>query len=257
MREIPFAYRVLVPLAEGVGGLALNFLPPAWASRIKRRLIAAGQPMSLAAFLTMVVMAGTLGPMAVLAAAWARSDGAPPAGVYVFMPAFAVLGVLLTLVWLLRRARKRQLAIWKSLPDAFDLMTTCVEAGLGLDGAFRLVSEKLSGPMGAEFAEMLREIGMGKARRDALSDMAERTGVPDLQTFAHSIVQAEELGTSLAAVLRVQAKQIRIRRTQRAEEEARRAPIKMIFPLVFFILPSLFVVILGPLAIEVVEVLGE
>jgi len=257
MREAPFAYRVLVPLAEGVGGLALNLVPPTWVSRIRRRLIAAGQPMSLAAFLTMVVINGTLAPLALFAAAWLLTDGAPAAGVYLLMPLLAAMGVLLPLLWLLRRARRRQLAIWKSLPDAFDLMTTCVEAGLGLDGAFHLVSEKLSGPISAEFAEMLREIGMGKARRDALSDMAERTGVPDLQTFAHAIVQAEELGTGLAAVLRVQAKQIRIRRTQRAEEEARRAPIKMIFPLVFFILPSLFVVILGPLAIEVVELLGE
>jgi tight adherence protein C len=213
--------------------------------------------MSLAAFLTMVAINGTLAPLALFAAAWLVTDGAPAAGVYLLMPLLAAMGVLLPLLWLLRRARRRQLAIWKSLPDAFDLMTTCVEAGLGLDGAFRLVSEKLSGPISAEFAEMLREIGMGKARRDALSDMAERTGVPDLQTFAHAIVQTEELGTSVAAVLRVQAKQIRIRRTQRAEEEARRAPIKMIFPLVFFILPSLFVVILGPLAIEVVELLGE
>jgi tight adherence protein C len=157
-----------------------------------------------------------------------------------------LFGTLFPFFWLSRRVRGRQKAIWRSLPDAFDLMTTCVEAGLGLDSAFHKVSEKLRGPVAEEFAEMLREVAMGKARRDALRDMGERTGVADLQTFANMIVQAEELGTSLGAALRAQAADMRRHRRQRAEEEARRAPAKMVFPLVFFILPSLFIVILGP-----------
>jgi tight adherence protein C len=161
------------------------------------------------------------------------------------------------LLWLWRRARARQLAIWRSLPDAFDLITTCVEAGLGLDSAFHRVSEKLKGPVSDEFAEMLREVAMGKARRDALRDMGDRTGVGDLQTFANTIVQAEELGTSLGTALRAQAGDIRLHRRQRAEEEARRAPAKMVFPLVFFILPSLFVVILGPVIIELFKTFGD
>jgi tight adherence protein C len=255
--EIPFAYRVLVPLAEGVGNLVINLLPPTYIARIRRRLVAAGHPLSLAAFLTLVVITGTLLPAAFFAVVWVASDGSPAAGVYLLIPLFAAFGALLSWLWLSRRVRARQLAIWKRLPDAFDLMTTCVEAGLGLDASFRLVSEKLSGPVSEEFSEMLREIGLGKARRDALRDMAERTGVADLETFAHAIVQAEELGTSVAAVLRVQANQLRIRRRQRAEEEARRAPAKMVFPLVFFILPSLFVVILGPVAIEVFKVMTD
>jgi tight adherence protein C len=247
----------LVPLADGLGNVAINLLPPAYIARIRRLLVAAGQPLSPAAFLTMVVITGTLLPGAFFAIVWVVSDGSPAPGVYLLIPVFAGAGALLSLLWLSRQARARQLAIWKSLPDAFDLMTTCVEAGLGLDASFRLVSEKLSGPVGEEYAEMLREIGLGKARRDALRDMAERTGVADLQTFAHAIVQAEELGTSLATVLRAQAKQLRTRRRQRAEEEARRAPAKMVFPLIFFILPSLFVVILGPVLIEVFEVLTD
>jgi tight adherence protein C len=257
MAEVPFAYRVLVPLAEGLGNVAISLLPPAFLARIRRRLVEAGQPLSLAAFLTMVVITAALLPGAFFAVVWVVSDGSPPPVVYLLVPLFAGLGALLSRVWLSRSARGRQLAIWKSLPDAFDLMTTCVEAGLGLDAAFRLVSEKLSGPVAEEFAEMLREIGLGKARRDALRDMAERTGVAELEAFANAIVQAEELGTSIGAVLRVQAKQMRIRRRQRAEEEARRAPTKMVFPLVFFIIPSLFVVILGPVLIEVFEVLAD
>jgi tight adherence protein C len=257
MTEAPFAYRFLVPLAEGVGNLAINLLPPAYIARIRRRLVAAGQPLSLAAFLATVVITGTLLPATFLAVAWVVSAGSPAPGVYLLVPLFAGIGALLSWVWLSRRVRARQLAIWRSLPDAFDLMTTCVEAGLGLDASFRLVSEKLSGPVSEEFAELLQEIGLGKARRDALRDMADRTGVADLQTFAHAIVQAEELGTSLAAVLRVQANQLRIRRRQRAEEEARRAPAKMVFPLIFLILPSLFVVILGPLGIEIYKLFTE
>jgi tight adherence protein C len=257
LTEVPFAYRVLVPFAEGLGNVAINLLPPAFIARIRRRLVEAGQPVSPAGFLTMVVITGTLLPGTFFAVAWVVTDGSLPSGVYLFAPFLAGFGVLMSLVWLSRRARARQLAIWKSLPDAFDLMTTCVEAGLGLDASFRLVAEKLSGPVSEEYAEMLREIGLGKARCDALRDMADRTGVADLQAFAHAIIQAEELGTSLAAVLRVQANQIRLRRRQRAEEEAHRAPAKMVFPLVFFIIPSLFVVILGPVLIEVFKALTD
>lgn len=251
LTEVPFAHRVLVPLAEGAGKRVLDILPPAFIARTQRRLIAAGEPMSPPAFFTMVLIVGTLVPASFFMLVWAASGGSPAPLVYVFALLFAGIGVLLPFVWLSRRVRARQLVIWKSLPDAFDLMTTCVEAGLALDASIRLVSEKLAGPVGEEFAELLREVSLGKARRDALRDMAQRTGVADLEAFAHAIVQAEELGTSLGAVLRVQAVQMRVRRRQRAEEEARRAPSKMVFPLVFFILPSLFVVILGPVMIEV------
>jgi tight adherence protein C len=255
--EVPFAHRVLVPLAEGLVNRAINLLPPAFIARTRRRLVAAGEPMSLPTFLTLLVVTGTLLPAAAFAVMWVASDGSPAAGAYLLVPLFAVIGALLSFLWLSRQVRGRQRAIWKSLPDAFDLMTTCVEAGLGLDASFHLVSEKLAGPVSEEFAELLREIGMGKARRDALRDMADRTDVADLETFAHAIVQAEELGTSLGTVLRVQASQLRLQRRQRAEEEARRAPAKMVFPLIFFILPSLFVVILGPTLIEVFKAMTD
>ena len=257
MPDVPFAYRMLVPMAEGVGKLVVNVLPPAFVARTRRRLIAAGEPMSLPAYFTMGAITGTLLPAAFFAGAWVVSDGPPAAGFYLVIPPLALVGAALSTVWLSRRVRARQRAIWKSLPDAFDLMTTCVEAGLALDASFGLVSEKLAGPVSQEFAEVLREIGLGKARREALRDMAERTGVPDLETFAHAIVQAEELGTSLGTVLRVQGKQMRIRRTQRAQEEARRAPAKMVFPLVFFIIPTLFMVILGPVGIELFKVFSD
>jgi tight adherence protein C len=248
--EVPFAHRVMVPMAEGVTRVVVDLLPPAFVARTQRRLVAAGQPLSLPAFFFLVLVMSTLLPAVFFLVAWAASDGSPAAGIFVVIPVLVALGVLLPFLWLSRLVRGRQLAIWKSLPDAFDLLTTCVEAGLGLDAAFDRVSQKLTGPVSTEFAELLREIAIGKARRDALRDMGERTGVGDLQTFANAIVQAEELGTSLGTVLRVQAAQMRLRRRQRAEEEARRAPAKMVFPLVFFILP-------GPVLIEVVELLND
>lgn len=257
LREIPFEHRVVLPVVDGIAGAIIGALPPAFITRTRRNLIAAGEPMALVTFFAVVVVLVVLLPGTFLILAWAAGGGSLPARAVLGVPLFGLVGVMLPFLWLRRSARRRRLIIWRGLPDAFDLMTTCVEAGLGLDSAFQKVSEKLGGPVSDEFAEMLREVAMGRSRREALMDMGERTGVPDLQSFANSIVQAEELGTSLGAALRAQAGDMRRRRRQHAEEEARRAPGKMVFPLVFFILPSLFIVILGPVAIEVVKAFNE
>ena len=257
LQEVPFEERVVLPIAAGITNGIISLLPPAFIARTRRQLVAAGQPLSLPTFFLFVIFMAAVMPLTLFLVAWAATDGEPSPGVYVFIPLAALFGAFLSFLWLSRRVRARQRTIWRRLPDAFDLMTTCVEAGLGLDSAFHRVSEKLSGPVADEFAEMLREVAMGKARRDALRDMGDRTGVGDLQTFANTIVQAEELGTSLGTALRAQAGDIRLHRRQRAEEEARRAPAKMVFPLVFFILPSLFVVILGPVIIELFKTFGD
>ncbi len=156
-------------------------------------------------------------------------------------------------VWLNNRIRHRQKEILKSLPDAFDLITTCVEAGLGLEAALAKVSEKTPGPFGEELAVSLREVSLGKLRREALKELSERTGVPDLSSFINAVIQAESMGTSIAAVLRVQAEQMRMKRRQRAEQQAQAAPIKMMFPLVLCIFPTLFIVILGPAGIQIYQ----
>jgi tight adherence protein C len=124
-----------------------------------------------------------------------------------------------------------------------------VEAGLGLDAAFHRVAEKQSGPLVDEIRQMLREVGLGKSRRDALLDLADRTDLDDMRTFCNAVIQAEQLGTSLAQVLRVQSQRLRVRRRQHAEQEARRAPVKMVFPLVFCLMPSLFIFIIGPIIV--------
>jgi tight adherence protein C len=173
-----------------------------------------------------------------------------------FTPVIAVFGLLLPMMLLRRRAKNRQEKFWKALPDSLDLLTTCVEAGLSLDFAFQRVAERQKGPVGQEVGRMLREKALGQTRREALTTMAERIDLPDVNVFINSIIQAETLGTSVAAVLRTQARQLRMRRRQRAEQLARQAAPKMVFPLVFFILPSLFIVVLGPIIINAVEEFG-
>ena len=154
--------------------------------------------------------------------------------------------------WLGGRIKKRQKAILLMIPDALDLLTISVRAGLGFDAALSKVVEKLPGPLSVEFRRALAEVRVGKARRDALRDIIPRTEVAPLTNFIGAIVQAEQLGVSISKVLQVQSEQLRIERRQRAEEQAAKAPIKMLFPLVGCIFPSLFIVILGPAIILIV-----
>jgi tight adherence protein C len=172
-----------------------------------------------------------------------------------FIIVFSPIGLLLPSLWLRRRVRLRKAAIWKRLSDAFDLVTVCVEAGLGLDAALRQVAAKLRGPLGDELALMLRQVAMGRPRRAALEDMAERVDLQEVTTFVNSVIQAEQLGTSLGRVLRAQSMSLRVHRRQKAEENARRAPIKMAFPLVIFIMPTFFIVTVGPVIVHLIDFL--
>jgi tight adherence protein C len=155
--------------------------------------------------------------------------------------------------WLGRRIKARQKAIVLQLPDALDLLTISVRAGLGFDAALAKVVEKMQGPLVDEYRRALAEVRVGKARRDALRDIVPRTEVPALTNFIGAIIQAEQLGVSISKVLQVQSEQMRIERRQRAEEMAAKAPIKMLFPLVGCIFPSLFIVILGPAIILIMK----
>ena len=155
--------------------------------------------------------------------------------------------------WLGGRVKKRQKAILLMIPDTLDLLTISVRAGLGFDAALAKVVEKLKGPLSDEFRRALAEVRVGKARRDALRDIVPRTEVAPLTNFIGAIIQAEQLGVSVSKVLQVQSEQLRIERRQRAEEQAAKAPIKMLFPLVGCIFPSLFIVILGPAIILIIQ----
>jgi tight adherence protein C len=187
----------------------------------------------------------------------AVTSGTPPVLALLATIFFVVFGAYLPVFWLSSQAKGRQRQMLHDVPDSMDLLTVCVEAGLGLDAAFQRVTEKQSGPFVDEIRQMLREIGLGKTRRQALTDMADRVDLDDVRSFVSAIIQAEQLGTSIAQVLRVQSQRLRIRRRQRAEAEARRAPVKMVFPLVFCMMPSLFIFILGPIVINAVEALSD
>ena len=192
-------------------------------------------------------------PVLAFLALASAGGGAPGAQGMLVVAAVAVVGFLAPMMLLRRAAKNRQTRFWKALPDSLDLLTTCVEAGLSLDFAFQRVAARQKGPVGEEIDRMLREKAVGQTRREALTAMADRIDLPDVNVFVNSVIQAETLGTSIGQVLRIQSRQLRVRRRQRAEQMARQAAPKMVFPLVFFVMPSLFVVILGPVVINALK----
>jgi len=252
----PFIERTLRPLAGRLSGTVARVTSTSFSERTEKRLALAGNPGGLR-------VADWLGIKAIGAVIGAILFFLLFAVVNIMTMPF-VLGALMSLVglllgytapefWLGGRVRKRQHAILLQIPDALDLLTISVRAGLGFDGALGKVVEKLKGPLTDEFRRALAEIRVGKARRDALRDIIPRTEVPALTNFIGAIIQAEQLGVSISKVLQVQSEQLRIERRQRAEEMAAKAPIKMLFPLVGCIFPSLFIVILGPAIILIVR----
>ena len=142
------------------------------------------------------------------------------------------------------------------MPDALDLLTIAVEAGMGFDGAMQKVADKWDNEISKGFGKVTQEMRLGVVRRDALRNMDTTMGVPDVTTFVAAIIQAEQLGVSMAKILRVQSEQMRIKRRQRAEEIANKAPIKMLFPMVFLIFPALFIILLGPAVLVIMETPG-
>ena len=165
----------------------------------------------------------------------------------------AALGFFLPVLWLRSKTRARQDEIVKSLPDALDLLTITVEAGMGFDGALQKVAEKWDNELSKGFSKVVQEMRLGIPRREALRNMDRTMGVPDVTTFIAAIIQAETLGVSIAKILRIQSEQMRTKRRQRAEEKANKAPIKMLFPMVFLIFPALFIILLGPAALIIME----
>jgi tight adherence protein C len=256
-QDDPFTQRVMFPMVHGFTTRLLSVLPTALIARAGRWLEIANSSMNLGTFMMIVLVTTTLPATLLFASAYASAGAVPESRVLALVLGAAVLGFVAPMMLLRRRAKNRQNAFWKALPDSLDLLTTCVEAGLSLDFAFQRVADRQRGPVGEEISRMLREKALGQTRREALTAMAGRVDLPDVNVFVNSVIQAETLGTSIGQVLRTQSRQLRVRRRQRAEQVARQAAPKMVFPLVFFVLPSLFIVILGPIIINALDVLRE
>ncbi len=257
LESIPFDQRVIAPAFDGVGRRLAALLPGALVQRIEQRLVLAGRPMTTASFFAVVAgNAGLFAAVYLLAGLMlaGRSMTMTPIVVLPLVPV-TMLGAMLPIFWLSAQARARQRAILRDLPNSLDLLTVCVEAGLGLEGAFKQVVDKQSGPLSDEFRQMLREVGVGKTRRQALLDLADRVDLDDARSLTNAVIRADQLGTSLAHVLRVQSRDLRVRQRQRIQQEARRAPVKIVFPLVFCLMPSLFIFILGPIIVSILEFL--
>ncbi|MDO8616507.1 MAG: type II secretion system F family protein [Dehalococcoidia bacterium] len=250
----PFVERVLRPGVEGIARAMASVLPASVLADLQKQLIMAGNPMKLNAYVAFWAVCMVLfGGLALMIFVTLPGDLLlQKLGMAVV---FASVGWLAPRMWLKGKVKAKQKAVLRALPDGLDLITTCVEAGLGLDAALSRVAEKSSGPLADDITRTLRDMAMGKLRRDALAELGERNGVEELSNFINSVIQAEQLGVGIAQVLRVQSEQLRTKRRQRAEQAAHEAPIKMLFPLVLFIFPAFLLVILGPAAIRISDTL--
>jgi tight adherence protein C len=251
----PFSQRVLAPAARSVLAVLGKYGPKQSAERLRVNLQMAGNPGGItpAMFVGLrVVLALALGVIITLVTF--RTMALPQALMYSAIG--FLLGYMLPVYWLGSKMKARKKSITKALPDALDLLCISVEAGLAFDLALQRVTQKWDDELSREFKKVLSDIRLGRTRREALKDLAQRTGVEDVQTFTAAVIQADQLGVSMSKILRLQSDQMRVRRRQRAEELAQQAPIKMLFPLVFLIFPALFVVILGPAVPRIMSSFG-
>jgi tight adherence protein C len=247
-----FASRTLRPNLQRFGGKIRGLLPQNFVRTLDRMLEMADEPWSLPGFLATWALVA-VGSVVFYLWIIAGNDSITFVQTIVLAIGLLPLPVMLPYVVLRRRVKNRQARIVRALPDAMDLLVTCVEAGMGVDAAFGLVTERTTGPLSETFALYLRQIGLGRSRRESLAYVAERTGVSDLVSLAGSIVQGEELGTSMGDVLRRQSEDLRALRAQRARERAQRAPVLMTIPLVLFFMPAMGAIIVVPSIINLVN----
>ncbi|GIK11070.1 MAG: type II secretion system protein [Anaerolineaceae bacterium] len=254
----PFSQRVIVPIVRRLGEFSARFTPQKVLLDTTRKLELAGNPgrIDAATFLTTrfivpVVFDGLLFLIARISPSpW------PASRLLMVLLVFGLLGFFFPQLWLTSRINARQKEIRKAMPDALDLLTICVEAGLSFDSAISKVSEKWENQLSLAFARVIREIQLGKLQREALRDMSDRLDIPEMTSFVAAVIQSQQLGVSMAKVLRIQSEQMRMKRRQRAEEEAHKAPVKMIFPMGLLIFPSILIILLTPALIQITDVFG-
>lgn len=253
--SLPFQERIIFPMARKLGDIAVKFTPQNAMSSIARKLELAGNPgrMDPTIFLALqFIIAVVLLIVLIVVFTVGQSDW--PVGQKILMAAGgAVIGFYLPQLWLTSKIQARQKEIRKAMPDALDLLTICVEAGLGFDAALAKVSEKWESELSLAFARVIQEVQLGKIRREALRDMSDRIGLAEMTSFVAAVIQSEQLGVSMAKVLRIQSDQMRVKRRQLAEEEAHKAPIKMLLPMAGLIFPALFISLMAPAALRLMN----
>ena len=253
----PFSERVVIPIAQRVARVFLWLLPQNRLNSIRHRLIMAASPagMRVNEFVGIkgLLMVAVVG-LALLGAYLTNYPATLMNWLMLGLVAFCSFS--LPDFWLSRRISQRQLSITNSLPDALDLLVIANEAGLSFESSMQEITSKWDNDLAREFAHVLSDMRMGQARREALNGLADRTGVLDVTSFVSAVNQAESMGVSIGRVLTVQAEELRVKRRQRAQERANQAPVKMMFPLVFLIFPSIFAVLLGPAVPELMRALN-
>ncbi len=248
----PFTERVLIPIIRRIGDLSTRFTPQNLLTETTRKLELGGNPGRIDAatflatrFVVAFVFGGLLLTIALLAKTW------PLSRTILVVSIFTAIGFFFPQLWLQSRINRRQNEVRKAMPDALDLLTICVEAGLGFDAAMSKVGEKWENELSLMFSRCIREVQLGKPQREALRDMSDRLGLPELTSFVAAVIQSQILGVSLAKVLRIQSDQMRVKRRQRAEELAHQAPVKMIIPMALLTFPSIMIILLAPAGFQI------
>jgi tight adherence protein C len=244
----PLSERIIVPIARKFGSFAVRFTPQNALNSTAQKLELAGNPRGLdpslfwaLRFMMAIGIGGLLlfifsiGSMQM---AWGKK--------LLIVAAFSALGFYMPELLINSKIQRRQKEVRRAMPDALDLLTICVEAGLGFDGAMAKVYQKWDNELSRAFGRVIREVQLGKLRREALRDMADRLGVSEMTSFVAAVIQSEQLGVSMAKVLRIQSDQMRVKRRQIAEEAAHKAPIKMLIPMALLIFPSICIVLMTP-----------
>lgn len=249
----PLFSRVLQPMLDNMAKLMMKITPGQLVSSLESKIVKAGNPgnMVVKDWINIEAMLVVGVPLLTLLAV--RKSGMPAGTMMMLVLAEIVMGFVLPGFVLGKILKARQKVILNSLADVIDLLTVSVEAGLGFDGALMKVVEKKPGPLASEFDKVLQEIKVGKQKREALRDLAQRVDIQDFTAFIGAVVQADQFGVAIANVLRIQAGQIREKRRQRARERAMKVPVKMLIPMVVFIFPTLFIVLLGPVVLQLIE----
>ena len=252
---VRFRERVLGPAVSRLAAIPLKLGPKTNMESLSAKIVAAGLSSRLSASNFLAIKGGATLAGGVVGLVLAAVTA--PAAALIFAPVLGAIAFVIPDWVLMLKQKGRRAAVVSELPDALDLLAVSVEAGLGFDGAVTKLTDYMDGPLVEEFGLMLSEIRVGEGRTEALRKMAARVGAPELSTFVRAVIQADQLGISLGRILRVQATDTRLRRQAWAEERAAKAPIKMLFPTVLFIFPSMFIVVIGPAMLNIVTIFGN